>query len=51
MRAFIGAYTVAVALAAAIMLSGCSVKFELGYHGRTGTDDRQASALAPKSTK
>lgn len=27
------------------MLAGCSVKFELGYHGETGRDDRVQTQL------
>lgn len=28
-----------------IALSGCSVKFELGYHGQSGRDDRTQTEL------
>lgn len=30
-------------------LSGCSVHFELGYHGETGRDDRMYTTAESKS--
>lgn len=35
-------------LLVAWLLTGCSVKFELGWHGETGRDDRTQSELKKK---
>lgn len=49
MRTFWSVWSVAAVLSLGLVLSGCSFKVEVGYHGQTGTDDRQASALAPQT--
>ena len=32
-------------------LTGCSVHFEVGYHGQTGRDDRIQTQLAPSKNQ
>ena len=36
---------IALTIAIALLVSACSVHFEVGYHGQTGRDDRIQSQL------
>ena len=49
MRVPLLAYGLAVSLAA-WLLTGCSFRVDVGYHGRTGVDNRTQSALVPASS-
>lgn len=39
---------ISLAIWTVVYLSACSVKFEVGYHGETGRDDRTQTNVAAK---
>lgn len=44
-NAELGILAVLAAIVWSLALTGCSVKFEVGYHGQSGRDDRTQTEL------
>lgn len=51
MRVILSTLAVTYTLTALIMLTGCSVKIGVDWHGETSKDDRQYSEIKPVGKK
>lgn len=51
MRLFVMSWILAAILAVNLMLTGCSFGVQIGYHGQSGVDNREASSLTQPKAK